>query len=99
MHFCKAFTLDFPMSKTQGSQLTPSDVMRRVLSTAIEAASNHALAVPLPLPRRSTSCPSASATWLAARDLATDIINREVTAGAHALHAVWSLKFGEMRQR
>lgn len=88
------------MSKTQGSQLTPSDVMRRVLSTAIESASNHALAVSLPLPTRATGCPSAaSATRLATRDLATDIINREATAGARALHAVWFLKFGEMRQR
>lgn len=99
MHFCEAFTLDLPMSKTQGSQLTPSDVMRRVLSTAIESASNHALAVSLPLPTRATSCPSASATRLATRDLATDTINREATAGARALHAVWFLKFGEMRQR
>src|SRR5262245_6263237 len=87
MHFCEAFTLDLPMSKTQGSQLTPSDVMRRVLSTAIEPASNHTLAIPLPLPRQATG-PSAAATWSAACDCAANIINHKATAGARTLHAV-----------
>jgi hypothetical protein len=88
MHFCEAFTLDLPMSKTQGRQLTLSDVVRRMLSTAIESPSNHALALLPLLLRRATSCPSASATWLAATDLATNIINHEATAGARTLHAV-----------
>jgi hypothetical protein len=87
MHFCEAFTLDLPMSKTQGSQLTPSDVMRRVLSTAIESASNQALSAPLPLPRQAPSY-SATATWLAASDLTTNTISHEATAGARTLHAV-----------
>jgi hypothetical protein len=87
MHFCEAFKLDLPMSKTQGSQLTPSDVMRRALSTAIKSASNQALAAPLPLPEQAPSL-SVTATWLAACDCAANIINHEATAGARTLHAV-----------
>lgn len=86
------------MSKTQGSQLTPSDVMRRVLLTAIESGSNQTLAAPLPLPKQAPSL-SATATWLAATDLATNIINPEATAGARTLQAVCVFGIRRKRQR
>jgi len=85
------------MSKTQGSQLTPSDVMRRVLSTAIESASSHTFAAPFPLPQQAPRL-SATATWLAARDVqqTSSIMKQQLVRARCTLSA--SLEFREMRQ-